>query len=127
MWFNPASRTGGAPLDPFHQDTRGTSWTSNACRDWKTSLKYDYDDFAVPQSGVGSAALLSITTSSTTDSEAEAPLDLSALKKRINEKYGVVRRQLHNSPSIDGHENDYVINIIYDRYDHCIQVSSVGS
>jgi hypothetical protein len=127
MWFAPGSPTrpgkGFAPLNPFHQDTAGTPWTSNACRNWRTSLKYDYDDFTVPGPPADSAAappvtppaVLSLATDSTSASPPDVLRDLSALKRRINEKYGIARRELNRSPGIDGHKNDYVINIIYDR------------
>lgn len=116
MWFDSASGVGDVPLDPFHRDASNTPWTSNSCRDWKASFKYDYDDFTVPGQPAGVAPRSSTLRSSSGDAPRDDERDLPTLKKRINEKYGVVRREIMNSPSMRGRENDYVINIVYDRY-----------
>jgi hypothetical protein len=101
------------------------SWTSDGCRNWKTSLRYDYDDFSVPtrprgnpQPTPGNPQPTPESSESTSGNPQPTPddmVDVSALKKMINDKYGVVRRELAQSPEVKGRQNDYIINIIYDR------------
>ncbi|GKZ86659.1 hypothetical protein AnigIFM56816_002070 [Aspergillus niger] len=116
MWFDSATGSGAAELDPFHQDTTSTSWTSDTCRDWKASLKYDYDDLSVPGQPVESATFSALTRGATSDPQMHDQSGLSILRKKINEKYGAVRREIARSPNMKGRENDYVINVQYDRY-----------
>ena len=110
-WFDLDPALATASLDPFHQDDHNTAWTSDACRDWKASLKYDYDDLAPPS--ISPLSTLSATDS--TRGPQSDPTVLSLLKRRINEKYGGVRKAINNSQGISGKQNDYVINVIYDR------------
>ncbi|SCV31922.1 uncharacterized protein FFFS_03045 [Fusarium fujikuroi] len=103
QWFTGATKdTDPSPKDhlyPFHTDTKFKHWNSNDVRDW-TTLGYTYPDLA-PE----------------TDSSGTAPLEL--VQKRLTEKYGVLRRVLHevgSTQNIEGLDNDYVINIIYNRF-----------
>lgn len=110
MWMDPILAK--APLDPFHQDDENTSWTSNACQDWKASLNYDYDDLAVPDAPSDAARSAADSTSET----AAESTDLRALKRKINQKYGGLQHAVGDSEDISGaKKNDYVINIKYDR------------
>jgi hypothetical protein len=42
-------------------------------------------------------------------------IDITALKQTINARYGQIRYALRDSPHIGGRNNDYIINVIYDR------------
>ncbi|KAL2678554.1 hypothetical protein Neosp_009302 [[Neocosmospora] mangrovei] len=103
QWFTGA-KTGTDPtaqdsLYPFHTDTKFTNWNSDGVQDW-TTLGYTYPDLA-PE----------------TDSTGTAPLEL--VQKRLTEKYGVLRRVLHkvgSTQNIEGLNNDYVINVVYNRF-----------
>ncbi|KAJ5729093.1 uncharacterized protein N7483_003601 [Penicillium malachiteum] len=116
MWYSPTTGIGAAKLDPFHRDTTGASWSSDECRDWKTSLKYNYDDLSVQVSPVGSARLFALTPGATSDRQMDVQDDLSVLRMKINEKYGTLRREIQRASDIIGRENDYTINVEYDRY-----------
>ncbi|KAF5556999.1 di-copper centre-containing protein [Fusarium napiforme] len=103
QWFTGATKgTDPTPTDnlyPFHTDTKFNHWNSDGVKDW-TTLGYTYPDLA-PE----------------TDSSGPAPLEL--VQKRLTEKYGVLRRVLHevgSTQNIEGLDNDYVINIIYNRF-----------
>lgn len=140
VWYQVASR-GTRSLTPFHKDTHGTFWTADACRNWKT-FNYDYDDLSPPADpssslstfGLSLAAAPPIAATSeapavikaapiTAAAASEAPgtdvsagVDITALKRQINARYGRIRNALRESPEIDGRKNDYIINVIYDRY-----------
>ena len=135
MWYEVASR-GTRPLTPFHRDSRRDFWTSNACRDWKV-FNYDYDNASQspqppqPQFGVSFIAAPPAAPQVTLAAVPAAPahpaasghpagaavnkVDIPALKKSINDRYGRIRHALRQSPHIDGRENDYIVNVIYDR------------
>ncbi|KAL2823729.1 common central domain of tyrosinase-domain-containing protein [Aspergillus cavernicola] len=103
-------------LDPFHRDTTGIVWTADATRDWKARLRYDYDDLAAPGPSGAFAAFRTLAAGTTSRSpQTGGHSGLSDLRRRINGKYGTVRREVRASPDIRGRENDYMINIIYDR------------
>lgn len=117
MWYDPTTDLASTKLEPFHRDTTGTSWTADATRDWKANLRYTYDDLEAPHPPRAFAAFHSLAarTIGRPRTGADNRPDLSLIRRRINEKYGTVQRQIMNSPDILGKENDYVINIIYDR------------
>ncbi|KAL3465691.1 hypothetical protein BJX64DRAFT_50398 [Aspergillus heterothallicus] len=118
MWYDPDTELAATRLDPFHRDTASTFWTADDTRDWKQNFRYTYDDLddvrprqllstfpgfvaralRRPQKGDGN----------------ENPL--ACLRKRINNKYGTVCREIRNATDMQGTENDYVINVVYDRY-----------
>ncbi|KAF5637739.1 di-copper centre-containing protein [Fusarium sp. NRRL 52700] len=103
QWFTGATKgtdpTAKDNLYPFHTNDKFNHWNSDGVQDW-TTLGYTYPDLS-PE----------------TDSTATAPLEL--VQKRLTEKYGVLRRVLHEVRStqpIEGLDNDYVINITYNRF-----------
>ncbi|RKL50893.1 hypothetical protein BFJ72_g346 [Fusarium proliferatum] len=103
QWFTGRSKNTDPKAQdnhyPFHTDTKFNHWNSDGVRDW-TTLGYTYPDLA-PE----------------TDSSDTAPLEL--VQKRLTEKYGVLRRVLHevgSTQNIEGLDNEYVINIIYNRF-----------
>ncbi|KAL3444389.1 common central domain of tyrosinase-domain-containing protein [Aspergillus insuetus] len=123
MWYDPATDLAATKLDPFHRDTTGTTWTADATRDFKANLKYTYDDLEPPhlRRFLGAAfhpmsALRSLAARATGHPQAGPHEDLAQLRRTINEKYGAVRREIRASPHLRGRENDYVIDVIYDRY-----------
>lgn len=85
------------PLFPFHTDSRFTRFTSDMLRDW-TQLGYTYDSLQKPGS----------------DGLPASPADL---RRHITEKYGVLRRAIHNvDQGMEGLDKDYIINVVYNRY-----------
>jgi hypothetical protein len=115
MWYNPATDLAATKLDPFHRDTTNTPWTADATRDWKGNLRYSYDDLEAPRPRRASAMFHSFTAGVLRRPRTDAHDNLLFLRRRINEKYGTVRKEIRNSPHIQGKENDYTINVIYDR------------
>jgi len=144
MWYKVPSK-GTGPLTPFHQDSRRDFWTSNACRNWKV-FNYDYDDLnqspqppfgvsfiaapaaapevtlaaarAVPAPPAASAPPAGghVAEASIAEASTANEVDIPALKHSINARYGRIRHALRASPHVNGRENDYIINVIYDRY-----------
>jgi tyrosinase len=108
-WFDqplPGDPQPTDALQPFHIDTEGTTYNSNMIRDWK-ALGYQYDTLMPP------LHVLDATGQLDQDSY------LSHLKRHLNERYS--NKEKDRPGNIDGHKNDYVINIIYDRYDKSLQ------
>jgi len=123
MWYEVASR-GTRPLTPFHRDSKRDFWTSNACRDWKV-FNYDYDDVSQspqpqspqpPQPQFGVSFIAAPPAAPHAAASAVNKVDIPALKKSINDRYGRIRHALRQSPHIGGRKNDYIVNVIYDRY-----------
>lgn len=76
------------------------------CKDWK-KLNYDYDLPAQRSSaGVPSPLTLSAEIDDT---------NRSSFNRMLNDRYGHTRKALQAATYIDGRDNDYIINIIYDR------------
>ena len=105
MWFDrrdeyPDDPTPSDPLLPFHHDTVGQSWTSELCRDWRKS-NYQYDDLRDMPKG-----------KPTPEFQVE-------LRKHIAELYPSTSFHLKAAESFPTDQdtfNDYVINVVYDRY-----------
>ncbi|KAF2200495.1 Di-copper centre-containing protein [Delitschia confertaspora ATCC 74209] len=91
-WLDDQTNKG--PLVPFHKDEERTFYTSEDVRAW-TDLNYSYDWAFHPHPGAANN---------------------SEIIRHINETYGHHRRELLNGPQISGTKNDYVINVVYDRY-----------
>ncbi|KAL4862058.1 common central domain of tyrosinase-domain-containing protein [Aspergillus spectabilis] len=70
--------------------------------DWKGNLRYSYDDLEAPRQRRASAMFHSFTARALGRPRTGSHNNLLFLRSRINEKYGT--------------ENDYTINVIYDRY-----------
>ena len=103
-WFaDPKdSENGGTPLQPFHTDASSSTWTSDLCRQIE-DLNYTYRDLAFPPKPDDSG-----------DVEGE---NLAKLRRHINLLYGTTRKALLNDgKDTKGNQNDYLINIVYDRY-----------
>jgi hypothetical protein len=122
MWYDPGTELAAIKLDPFHRDRTGTLWTADATRDFKANLKYSYDDLEPPHTrrSFGAAfhpmsALRSLAARAIGHPQTGPHVDLAQLRRSINEKYGAVRREIRESPHLRGRENDYVIDVIYDR------------
>ena len=84
-----------ADLKPFFRDSQRTSWNSHDARE-TDRWGYTYD----------------ILHRRANQSDEEY---LSNIRKTINERYGQTRKDLSNFPKISGKENDYIVDIIYDR------------
>ncbi|KAJ4248435.1 hypothetical protein NW762_012772 [Fusarium torreyae] len=104
QWFTGATKgtdpTSCDSLYPFHTDTKFTNWNSDGVQDW-TTLGYTYPDLS-PE---------------TDSNSGKASPEL--VQKRLTEKYGILRKVLHkvgSTQNIEGLDNDYVINIIYNRF-----------
>jgi hypothetical protein len=83
-------------------DVNGTPYTSDLVKDW-TKLGYQYDTLEKPR-----VLRLQPGDRSSVD-------HLTQLKRVVNLKYNATRSAVLNAPDIHGKENDYLINIIYDR------------
>ncbi|OCL09390.1 Di-copper centre-containing protein [Glonium stellatum] len=109
MWFNKPQKDDPLPTDPllpFHYDTNRSLWFSDKCRDW-TQLNYQYDDL-VPKPDA-------INPDGSVNEERYA----QDLRTYINTIYPSTSQIVKETPgyTLDGGKfNDYVINVIYDRY-----------
>ncbi|RGP69879.1 di-copper centre-containing [Fusarium longipes] len=86
-------------LYPFHTDTKFTNWNSTMVENW-TNLGYTYDVLKPEKDS--------------NDDKASPEL----IQRRLTETYGHLRKTIHgvSEQNIKGIENDYVINIIYNRF-----------
>ena len=92
------------PLAPFHSDAQGSLYNSNMIRDW-TKLGYSYPEL---QPWLPEYKPFGVF---------DRPRYLRAIKRQINKLYGSTRRLVLASPwsKIEGLENDYIVNVIYER------------
>lgn len=107
-WFDKPQRHDPAPkadLRPFHYDENANLWTSNMCRDW-TTLRYQYDDL-VPKTGAKKS-----------DGTLDQEKYLKDLREHIDDLYPPTSKRVKNVPGYVSNNkfDDYVINVIYDRY-----------
>ena len=106
MWFDQSGDFDPSafdPLLPFHYDTNKGRWTSERARCW-TKLHYQYDDL-VPKPGTSE----------------DSPQYLADLRKHINDLYPGTSATIQlDAPGYTLPEknsfNDYIINVVYDRY-----------
>lgn len=101
-WFNkpePNDPAPSEPLHPFHYDTQSNSWTSDRSRDWRL-LKYQYDDLKDMPPGE------------------PTPEFQASLRRRINDLYPSTSSVVADTGYSLEHNffNDYIINVVYDRY-----------
>ena len=102
LWFDHPQALDPTPdqaLHPFHDDDHHRSWTSNKGRDWRKS-NYQYDDLKDMPSGVPTEEFR------------------TSLRKHINKLYpstSSIVAPLGYTLENDSF-NDYVINVVYDRY-----------
>jgi tyrosinase len=102
-WFDnslPSDDKPTDPLLPFHYDTQSHLYDSDRTRNWR-DLGYDYDIFVPVRDDHGNL---------------DRSDGLGELKRRLNRLYSSTRHDLKDSPQLEGGHNDYIINIIYDRY-----------
>ena len=100
LWFTSQDSPGpDSGLDPFSFDVQGDRWTSNKARHIN-QLGYGYDDLSPPSPDSG------------TD---EKENFLRGLRKSINDRYSSTRNKVLGAPKVEGTENDYIINVVYDR------------
>ncbi|KAL3426473.1 hypothetical protein PVAG01_03264 [Phlyctema vagabunda] len=107
-WFGNLQPNDPAPdskLRPFHYDENGGTWTSDMCRDW-TTLRYQYDDL-VPHARAKNP-----------DGTINQEIYLQELREYIDETYPATNTKVRDVPGYvrDHKFDDYVINVIYDRY-----------
>jgi tyrosinase len=109
MWFDkpwdgdPAPTS---PLLPFHYDTNKSPWSSDRCRDW-TVLNYNYDDLVPKPDALNPDGSINQTRY------------LQDLRAHINDLYPGTSDAIKATPGYTlegGKFNDYIINVIYDRY-----------
>lgn len=109
MWFDKPQKGDPTPTDPllpFHYDAERSRWYSDKCRDWK-QLNYQYDDLLPKPDAINP------------DGSVNQQRYAQDLRTYINTIYPSTSQVLQNTPGyeLDDHKfNDYVINIIYDRY-----------
>lgn len=105
-WFdnlNPEDNNSTVKLLPFHKDKNFTLFTSDDVKDW-TTLGYQYDVLEqAPQAASTSSRL---TTEHIT----------SNIRRAVNIHLNTSRKAVLAAPKIPENDNDYLINIIYDRY-----------
>jgi hypothetical protein len=102
-WFDGRLETDPKPTDPllpFHYDQEGDLYDSDKARRW-WDLGYQYE-------------ILEGVIDKNGDVDRNA---LTPLKIKLAATYGRLRRLMRTIPDIDGKENDYILNVIYDRYD----------
>jgi hypothetical protein len=103
-WFDNSLPGDDKPTDtlkPFHSDEQGSLYISDNIRGWRV-LGYDYDINTTTVDGGGQLV-------------GEPEPDLGKLKRNLNRLYGTTRGDTLHSPRISGHNNDYIINVVYDR------------
>ncbi|MCJ1266573.1 hypothetical protein MMC22_006458, partial [Lobaria immixta] len=93
------------PLTPFHSDAQGSFYNSNSIRDW-TKLGYSYPELQ--------PWLTEYNPSGVFDRHRY----IKAIQRQINYLYDSTRRLVLGSPwaKIGGLQNDYIINVIYERF-----------
>lgn len=91
------------PLFPFHSDQSFTHWNSDNLQDCG-KLGYTYDDLNPPPESTNTQGVPPVVSS-------------GDLQKKLTQKYGAQRKivQLLDS-RVEGIENDYILNILYNRY-----------
>lgn len=109
MWFDSPQDGDPSPTDPllpFHYDTNKSRWFSDKCRDW-TQLKYQYDDLVPKPDAINP------------DGSINQERYIQDLRAYINTIYPSTSQIVQTTPGYtldDRKFNDYVINVIYDRY-----------
>ena len=106
-WFDDLSPGESGPkalLPPFHIDTKYTSYTSNDVRDW-TKLNYQYDSLENTPRWIRAQ-----TQGQVTDDHIKGNV-----RRHVNLHLNKSRQAILASPHLRGKENDYIINIVYDR------------
>ncbi|MCJ1468770.1 hypothetical protein MMC07_007400 [Pseudocyphellaria aurata] len=93
------------PLTPFHSDDQGGLYNSNMIRDW-TKLGYTYPELQ--------PWLLEYKPLGVFDRRRY----IKAVKRHINKLYGSTRRLVLMPPlsKIEALENDYIVNVVYERF-----------
>ncbi|PKY00109.1 Di-copper centre-containing protein [Aspergillus campestris IBT 28561] len=94
-WFDDdySKLTVNNDLLPFHKDAAGNFWKSDDVQDWRT-LGYDFE----------------ILQGRTSD-------DRDEILEDIDKLYGLPTRDLFDKlPDVNGHQDDYVITVVYDKY-----------
>lgn len=105
-WFDNLddSDTGpDAKLAPFHKDQKFTLYDSNDIRDW-TALNYQYDILENTPRWIRVQG-----TNVTRDHIA------NHVRRTVNMHLNKSRQAVLASPQLSGKENDYIINVVYDR------------
>jgi len=107
QWFNDANLgqdTATSPLIPFYKNST-TNFISNDVR-YSDKLNYSYEAWKGPAPRTGKD-LVNMPT---------AERRLANLKHSINFQYGTTRRLvLEAGQKLAGLENDYIINVVYNR------------
>ena len=109
LWFDKPFHDDPSPdskLQPFHSDKMGDVWTSTKCRNTK-DLHYQYDDLIPPSDAVDPET-----------GEVDQEKYLAHLRAHIYKLYPSVPKtiKLQLGPPDGSEFNDYIINIVYDRY-----------
>ena len=108
-WFDSPYENDPTPkteLQPFHYDTAGNIWFSEKCRNVE-DLNYQYDDL------VAGPDMIDPSTGKVDEQKY-----LDALREHIYELYPSTSKSIRNQPRYRGEAgfNDYIINVVYDRY-----------
>ncbi|KAF3025861.1 hypothetical protein E8E14_014793 [Neopestalotiopsis sp. 37M] len=114
LWFDRLEqndKTADSPLSPFHQDSEGKLHTSETVRD-HTALGYDYADLAPKQQ--------SRNTNGSINQQEYAKQIRASLMKLYQSTASIAMDNIEfpGFARTDDNKtfNDYVINVIYDRY-----------
>lgn len=109
MWFDhyqlPDPSPKG-PLAPFHYDTARNTYTSDKVRDW-TKLNYQYDDLVVQPSAKNPDGSID---------KVKYLLDVRAHVDQLYPGTSKIVKQTAGYTFGNENFNDYVINVVYDRY-----------
>jgi hypothetical protein len=115
------------PLQPFHRDTKNSSYDSDMVKDW-TKFNYTYDNLgpllqpgsdnatAQPEMLLAAQSAHAAQPHGVSVSHATSTVHHATLKRTLNSRYGNTRRDILNTRGIHGLQNDYIVNIVYDRY-----------
>lgn len=107
-WFDnldDGDATSSTPLSPFHKDTQGTIYTSDDIRDW-TKLNYQYDVLENTPRWIRASTQGKVTTDHIA----------GHVRRTVNLHMNKARKAVLSSSQLTGTENDYLVNIIYDRW-----------
>ena len=110
-WFDnldPSDTGSTASLPPFHKDQNFTLYTSDDIRDW-TALNYQYDVLENTPRWI---------RAQTTHAGEPVTKDhiVGHVRRSVNLHLNKSRQAVLATPNLNGKENDYIINVIYDRY-----------
>ena len=112
-WIDNVSGKGHEPgpeakLAPFHKDEKYNLYDSNGVKEW-TDLGYQYPYTSLPPR-------VMVLMTQTSDSEPMKHID-HQIRRTVNMELNRSRHAVFYSPELDGKGNDYIFNVVYDRWE----------